>query len=216
MEINKKMPRPELRKIAGWAGLSLLLMILIIVPFLMFGDDFEAAAVRIMSDASKGAIAVFSIMLLAGDVLLPVPSSIVSLATGAALGLWVGAVVIWFGMTLGCGVGWIIGRKLLLPATSAFGATPAETSSYYWELVLCRPIPVLAEMSILMAAARGAGFGPALTLCATANLPIAILYAHFGSYFLGDVPFSYLIAAVAVILFSFWIKRQYFRANANT
>ena len=61
--------------------------------------------------ATAGAIGA----LLALDVFLPVPSSIVSTGAGVLLGFWTGAAVIWIGMTLGCVIGYVFGAYAAVP-----------------------------------------------------------------------------------------------------
>lgn len=172
----------------------------ILIPFFLFGDAIEAWAATLFASAGDTVITFAAIALLAGDIVLPVPSSLVSLATGAALGLWPAAIVIWTGMTLGCLIGWAAGRGLLAPVQRSISVQSKHNAPWtVWGLVLCRAIPVLAEGSVLVAAARGMKLSVLMTVCSLANLPIAVLYAWFGSALLGDVPFAVLIGTAAAI-----------------
>ena len=178
-----------------------LVLAAILVPFLILDDRLETATTAFLAGAGDMTVALAAVALLAGDVLLPVPSSLVSLAAAGALGMGLGALTIWTGMTLGCLIGWATGRGLLAPLDRAIeGRTDAAPSRWgVWVLILCRPVPVLAEMSVLVAAARGMRLDVLMLACSLANLPVAVAYGWFGAAYLGEVPMPWLLAAVAVL-----------------
>ena len=95
-----------------WALLWIILIALVLTPFFLFEDQFNALAERIArGEASSGLAALTIGALLALDVFLPVPSSIVSTAAGVLLGMWPGATVVWIGMMAGCLIGYFVGVK---------------------------------------------------------------------------------------------------------
>ena len=51
-----------------------------------------------------------------------------------------------------------------------------------WTIIICRPVPVLAEASVIFAGLVGAPFSRFLVLTALSNLGIAIGYAAFGAF----------------------------------
>ena len=179
-----------------------LVLAAILVPFFLLNDRLQAATTAFLVGAGDITVALAAVALLAGDMLLPVPSSLVSLAAAGALGMVWGAVAIWTGMTLGCLIGWATGRGLLAPLDRAVGerTTDAGPSRWgVWAVILCRPVPVLAEMSVLVAAAKGMPLGVLMLACALANLPVALAYGWFGAAYLGGVPMPWLLAAVALL-----------------
>lgn len=182
------------------AMLPVLVMLAVLVPFLLFGDRIGYWTQATIEDADDPTVALLAILLLAGDIFLPVPSSFVSLSAGGALGLWLGSATIWTGMTLGCLVGWAAGRGLLAPADRAIALQQKNQPTWgVWSLILFRPIPVLAEMTVLVTAARGMGLGAHTLACGLANIPIAVIYAHFGAALLGDVPGALLFGSVVLV-----------------
>lgn len=182
------------------AMLPVLVLLAVLVPFLLFGDRIGYWTQATIEDAEDPTVALLAILLLAGDVFLPVPSSLVSLSAGGALGLWLGSAAIWTGMTLGCLVGWAAGRGLLAPVDRAIALQQKNQPTWgVWSLILCRPIPVLAEMSVLVTAARGMGLWAHTMACGLANIPIAVIYAHFGAALLGDVPGALLFGAAVLV-----------------
>ena len=95
-----------------WVLLIGLMFALIIIPFLIFEKQFEALGTWLAEGHASGWTSASTIAaLLALDVFLPVPSSIVSTGAGVLLGFWRGAAVIWIGMTVGCAIGYVFGAK---------------------------------------------------------------------------------------------------------
>lgn len=87
--------------------------------------------------------------LLALDLLLPIPSSIVGALLGGRMGFWGGAAWAFAGLSLGHGVGYALGR--LTPARWA-SELPAAPS--WIAVLLSRPVPVFAEALAIAAGAE--------------------------------------------------------------
>ncbi|WP_433928949.1 TVP38/TMEM64 family protein [Sorangium cellulosum] len=182
-------PARARRSWAGWAGFSGLLLLAILVPFFLFADRLEAAARGLLASPPPAAATALVLGgLLAGDVLLPVPSSFVSTAAGGLLGFWRGTAVSWAGMTAGSALGYALGaragapalRRMVGEAELARLARAAERHGP-WFLLLFRGVPVLSEASVVFA---GAGRMPRrafLTVTALANLGISATYAALGA-----------------------------------
>ncbi len=203
-----------------WALLWILLLAVVLVPFLLFEDQFNALADRISSGEASTSLAALAIGgLLALDVFLPVPSSIVSTAGGVLLGLWAGASVVWVGMTAGSLIGYFVGvrsaplaRRLVGPPGLARAADLAERYGA-WAVVVCRPIPVLAEATVVFAGLVRAPLRRFLIVTAASNLGIAVGYAAIGAYAMRLDSFLMAFAgAVAVpglaMLAARWLPRR--------
>ena len=172
-----------------WALLWIALIGVVLLPFVLFEDAFNTFAGRIASGEASPSLAALAIGgLLALDVFLPVPSSIVSTAAGVLLGAWLGAAIVWIGMMAGCVVGYFVGVKSAPLARRLVGATglarAADLADRYgaWAVVLCRPVPVLAEATVVFAGLVRARLGRFLFLTAAANLGIAAGYAAIGAF----------------------------------
>jgi uncharacterized membrane protein YdjX (TVP38/TMEM64 family) len=176
---------------------TLLLLALILIPFFLFGADMEARSAALAA-AGRGAIASGGAALLALDIILPVPSSLLATAIGAALGPWLGTLVNATGLTLGCAAGLLLGRSGSPLARRMLGSalferfTAASARNGIVLILACRAVPVLGEASIVAAGAGRAPFGPALAAAAAANLVIGAVYA-----FAGTAPFG-VAAALAI------------------
>jgi len=172
-----------------WTILWVLLLGLVLLPFLLFEHQFNAFAEQITrSGTSRWLVAVGVFSLLALDVFLPVPSSIVSTGAGILLGLAWGAAVVWSGMMAGCLLGYYVGSRGSGAAKRFVGDDGIERAAglvrRYGDLtiVLCRPVPVLAEASVVFAGLVQAPFARFTQLTAISNLGIALGYAAFGAY----------------------------------
>ena len=167
-----------------WLCLALILLGIPIVPFAVMG---EVPGVRWLGRAEPGTFGFLGAALLAGDIFLPVPSSVVSVFIGTQMGWMSGSVVIAVGMTLGSTIGYFLAYFLGYPFVRRFASSGSldrirrlEDRSGTYVLAIVRAVPVLAEASVLAAGAtRYRPLTAQLTLGA-ANLLLAILYATAG------------------------------------
>jgi uncharacterized membrane protein YdjX (TVP38/TMEM64 family) len=172
-----------------WFLLTTLLLALILVPFLMFEEQFERLGAEIMrGDLAGWPAAALVSGFLALDVILPVPSSMVSTAAGAVFGFARGTAVIWVGMMAGCLLGYLLGSRATAAARRFVGPNSLDRAERVaaeygdWALVVCRPVPVLAEASVILAGLVHTPWRRFLVLTATSNLGIALAYAAIGAF----------------------------------
>jgi len=189
-----------------WAILIGLMFALIIIPFIVFEKQFEALGTWLAEGHASGWTSASIIAaLLALDVFLPVPSSIVSTGAGVLLGFWRGAAVIWMGMTIGCAIGYVFGVKAAAAARKLVGADGlARANSIMerhgnWALVVCRPIPVLAESSVVFAGLVRSPVQPFIWMTTLSNLGIALAYAAVGAFSMEVQSFLLTFAAALAL-----------------
>jgi uncharacterized membrane protein YdjX (TVP38/TMEM64 family) len=182
------MGRPS-RRVVGWVGFCGLLLAAILVPFVLFGEGLEAAAHRFLEARPPDwRVALVLGGLLAGDIVLPVPSSLVTTAAGALLGFWRGTAACWVGMMVASGLGYQLGarageaalRRMVGPSEVARLALLAEHHGH-WFLLAFRAVPVLAEASVVFAGASHMSRRSFFTASALANLGICATYAAVGA-----------------------------------
>jgi len=188
-----------------WAVIWVVLIGLVLVPFFLFETESNAFAERMTRDGTATSLASAAIFgLLALDVVLPVPSSIVSTAAGVLLGFWRGAAVVWTGMMVACLIGYALGARASGLARRFVGADGLQRADRLvqryggWTIVMCRPVPVLAEASVIFAGLVGAPFARFLTLTALSNLGIALGYAAFGAFSMSVD--SFLVAFLGALI----------------
>jgi uncharacterized membrane protein YdjX (TVP38/TMEM64 family) len=188
-----------------WALLWVLLVGLVLIPFFLFEAQFNALAAHIIgSGVSRSVSAVSIFLLLALDVFLPVPSSVVATAAGLLFGLAPGAAIVWGGMMTGCLIGYVVGVRAAGAAEWIVGADNLARAGELMRrhgdvaIVFCRPVPVLAEASVVFAGFVRAPVRRFAWLTAVSNLGIALGYAAFGA--LSMRIDSFLVAFVGALL----------------
>ena len=188
-----------------WALLTIALLAIVLVPFFLFETQFNQFAADVARGGGPRWIAAGGILaLLAADVFLPVPSSILSTAAGVLLGFWGGTAVVFSGMTIGCLLGFAVGSRSSAAARRLVGeaglARAADLMRRYgdWALAACRPVPVLAEASVIFAGLVHMPRGRFLWLTALANLGIAAGYSAMGAFSMRVD--SFLLAFVGALL----------------
>jgi membrane protein DedA with SNARE-associated domain len=149
-----------------------------IVPFLVIGE-LPRERFLLAHDPQSWTFGAVGALLLALDVLLPIPSSVVGSLLGARLGLGFGFVFTWLGLCVGHALGYALGR--LLPARFATELPQAPSAIVVF---LTRPVPVFAEA---VAIAAGVTRFPAATYAASAalgNACYALVLAGNGAWLL--------------------------------
>lgn len=202
-----------------WIAAGLLLVALILVPFFLFETQVtEYSGALFGADGQAGALlALLILALFAGDVVLPVPSSLVSVAAVALFG-WAGGLLIWIGMTIGCGLGYWLGSKAGRPLAERF-LGPAEVARARRiggdmgpaTLVLTRAVPVLAEASTVAAGLAAMPFRRFAVTTGLANAGIALVYVVWGSAAAAS-PASLVILVLAAITVpaAGWLALRFF------
>jgi uncharacterized membrane protein YdjX (TVP38/TMEM64 family) len=189
----------HMKKFATWLCLLILLCLVIILPFLFWGEALEAHYIVLTGDLQRhrGWILLIQASLLAFDIVLPVPSSLVSTGCGAAGGLWWGTLASWSGMTLSCLMGYGLGRLLdrggvmrLMGSGSHRQLERLSRRAGWWIVVITRPVPVLAEAAVLLAGMGEMPLRRFVGMTAAANLGISLLYAAIGASALSAVGFG--------------------------
>ena len=190
-----------------WLLMCIAILAVILIPFFLFGDRIETWTDSFLRAASDQSVLVAIVLglLLASDILLPVPSSMVSTAAGFFLGFMGGMITSLIGMTVSCIAGFWLGVKFGRPiACRLVGINELkrleELSHRFgdWVIVVSRPIPVLAEASVLFAGISGMPAYRFLLLSTLSNLGISAVYAAVGAF--SATTNSFLLAFAGSIL----------------
>jgi uncharacterized membrane protein YdjX (TVP38/TMEM64 family) len=180
---------PARARFKGWAISLALLLVVILAPFLMFENAvFELSMNALTPDQSRSLTSIAVVALLASDILLPVPSSLVSTAAGTLLGSFWGTLASSVGMTLACVGGYFLGHRYGRPAATAFVGSDemvrveATLQAHgVFPLLLLRPVPVLAEASVISAGALRLPFTHVCMAVSAANVAVSAWYAGIGA-----------------------------------
>jgi uncharacterized membrane protein YdjX (TVP38/TMEM64 family) len=151
-----------------------------LVPFFIIG---EMPGERWLSatDEHAGLFALAGAGLLAVDILLPVPSSIVGTMLGARLGFLPGFLATFAGLMTGQLLAYAGSRRLLRREQGDLPAAPTLMAIF-----LSRPVPVLAEAMALAAGASQLSWRQFLLACGSGNLVYAIALALNGAELVPD------------------------------
>jgi membrane protein DedA with SNARE-associated domain len=160
-----------------------------IVPFLIFGQAGVERAIENWRENPPPPlfIAAAVVGLLATDIFLPIPSSLVSTLAGWQLGALAGTAASWAGMTLGAALGFALAKWFGQPAV-AWLTRPGDLARTRLLaerfgpalLVLGRGVPVLAEATVLLVGMHGMSWRRFLPPVLLANLGLALAYSVFG------------------------------------
>jgi uncharacterized membrane protein YdjX (TVP38/TMEM64 family) len=182
----------------------------------LLGIPMESLAASWLANAGLGT-ATLVVVLLAADVVLPVPSSLVMVFSGAAFGVVWGSIVALVGSIAGEWLGFELVRRYGRGVSSQIvGADEFERFSDFFDrhgvlaVILTRPLPVVMETMSLVAGlstmSRWAFLGASLV----GTAPIVVVYAYAGalSREAGNlVPAVVILVAVAGCGFAWYRAR---------
>ena len=194
-----------------------LVLLVPIVPFCFLGDGFEREFETWFSQrVSSTELAWAVVLLLASDIALPIPSSVVSTLAGSRLGILNATCVSWLGMMIGSILGFGLARWLGPPVVRRFaGADDLERlhrlAKHYGALTLAvtRPVPVFAEAAVLLLGMSRLSWKTFLTITCLSNGAIALVYSSLGwlSFRQGHLAIA-VAASVALPLLATLIARR--------
>jgi 3-dehydroquinate synthase len=174
---------PPSRQTVKTALFVLFVITLVCLPFAIFGEEFVLPLLQTRAQQS-GALTVISIALLAADSVAPVPATLVIMYLAAKAG-WVAGVV---GGTLGMSAGvlaaaWLgrvaVGRiaPRFFPEAELIRLRDSLQSRLTLTLACLRSVPVLAETSIIVAAAMGIPTRRIFWVTVLPNFLVATIYS---------------------------------------
>ena len=190
-----------------WGVVASVVLAVVIVPFALFEASILGAVEALTgSDTGRLAIALTIALLLASDVFLPIPSSVLATISGLSLGLGPGALVTWAGMQAGALIGYAVGRSAGTGAVAWFvGSAELERAARshrrwgWFSLVASRAVPVLAESSVLLAGTVRMPMARFAWFTGAANAGVALVYAAVGAYAVEARAFLLAFAASVVV-----------------
>lgn len=185
--------------------LMLLVLTIILLPFVFFHDYIDGWTANALKASGQRPwfIALLIMILLASDILLPVPSSIVSIAAGFLLGFTNGMIVSFLGMTLGCVIGYGLGKGSAKTMKWLDAESRMRMEQFFqrygkWAIIMARPVPVLAEASTFFAGISRMTLSSFLFVSALSNLGISLVYAAVGawSFSVNSILFAFTAAVI--------------------
>ncbi|MCC9606711.1 VTT domain-containing protein [Blastopirellula sp. JC732] len=177
-----------MRTFLKWLFLIGIVLLAPIVPLLFWETEAEAVIAQWSEHPPTPLVtALIVFTLLATDIFLPVPSSVVSTLAGSQLGMLLATLVCWAGMTAGAVVAFWLARKFGDPIVRRYSKEEDVLAMRKvadrigpWGIALTRALPILAEAMVLLLGASRLEWRRFLPPTLLANLGIALAYAAFG------------------------------------
>jgi membrane protein DedA with SNARE-associated domain len=122
-------------------------------------------------------------------------------------------------MTAGCILGYLLGSRATGAARRFVGAESLARAEGVaadygnWAIVVCRPVPVLAEASVILAGLVRTPWRRFLLLTSASNLGIAAAYAAVGTFSMSAGSFLLTFAGalalpgLAMVAARLWLRR---------
>ena len=154
--------------------------------------------------------ALVGVGLLAGDVVLPVPSTLVMMAHGALFGVTLGTALSLVGSTVSALVGFAIGRSggpllaRLVPESERQRAYALLSRWGGLAVLVTRPVPIVAETVAILAGTSPMGWGRMVLATLAGALPASLLYALAGATAATFDNALLVLALVLVMAGVFW------------
>lgn len=176
----------------------------------------QALGVPVLADPSPwlqrgGLLAgLLGVGLLVGDMLLPVPSSLVMMAHGALFGVLVGAILSLIGNAGGALLGFAIGRRggpLMARLVPADERERVDRLLQRWgalAVAVTRPVPLLADTAAVLAGASPLGWRRVALAATLGAFPPALLYAIAGATAITFHNTALMFGLVILIAAAFW------------
>lgn len=192
---------------------------------LLFGLTFNVGFFNELPrylDGRSFLTAILSIGILASDILLPIPSSVVMLLNGKLFGVMQGTVISATGLFLSTITGYVIGivfKKKIGYFISYQQREESEKIFRKWgfiALIISRPIPLLSESISIIAGIHRMKPGVLILSAIAGSVPGAFIYAYYGSMS-NDIETQYysflLVIGIAVLA---WLVSKGFTRLSTT
>ena len=195
----------------------LFVMVLVCLPFAIFGEDFVLPLLE-SRQQQAWALMVIAIVLLAADSVAPVPSTLVIMYLASKAG-WLAGIV---GGTLGLCAGvlaaaWIgraaVGRLApkFFPDAELARLRDSLQQRLFLTLACLRSVPVLAETSVIVAAAMGIPVGRIFRATLLPNLVVSAIYSVAAD----DSWVTAAVTFLATMLLSYVVWRVFGRRQSS-
>lgn len=201
-----------------WRAIALFLLVsaVVLATFILWGERIDAWTQEAVAKAAddRALVAAILFLVLASDILLPVPSSLASTACGLVLGLALGFAVSFLAMSASAAAGYVLGRFATGAATRIVGASEMAALREFqrrtgpWTLLALRPVPVLAEASAVFAGIGRLPVGSTTLQLALGNAAVSFVYVFIGAFSVDTDRGAWLafLAAMAVSGLFFLIR----------
>ena len=156
---------------------------------------------------NKSLYSLFSFLILASDIILPVPSSVVMFLNGFVLGKFLGSLLSLISLLIGAAVGYCLGMF----TSYGFRTKRDNKASFLLEkygslaILLTRGIPIISESVCIVYGYNKMPFKHYMMYNLLGYIPVCVLYAVCGSFGYDKNVFLISFLCSLFISFAFWI-----------
>ncbi|MBE7539847.1 MAG: hypothetical protein HS122_15740 [Opitutaceae bacterium] len=193
----------------------LFVMALVCAPFVIWGEDFVMPLLNAQEHRVEWLVAI-AIILLAADSVAPVPATLVIMFLAAKAGTIAGIVGGTLGMTAGVlAAGWFgrvaVGRiaPRFFPDQELVRLREALQTRLALTLACLRSVPVLAETSVIVAAAMGIPLKRIVLLTLLPNLAVSLIYSVSADDSFQTAVFAFLGTMLASAILWLWLRKKH-------
>ena len=199
-------------------GVLIAVMTAVIISFVLF-EQQSTSWITSTGQSLGGAdgtvwlVGLFIVAVLAFDVVLPIPSSIVAVLAASTLGFWAGSLVIWLGLMGSCLIGYSLGAGSERFVHKWVGDKDLAKARRLADrigpglLVTMRGVPVLAETSVIAAGLVRYPFSTFILICALANAGLALAFGYVGSAAGEQQSMLWLMVAAMAVPAGAWLVK---------
>lgn len=191
--------------------------LLVLVSFFLWAepiDNWVHASVQ-RNATNKLVVALLLFSVLSSDILLPIPSCLVSMMCGLYLGFWYGTLASFAAMSVSAAIGYLIGlyasgwAKKLIGEKDMQALQALQAKGGALVLLGLRGVPVLAEVSLVFAGLGRYPLKQTVLQVAVGNALISGFYAWIGAYSREafDSPVPAFLATLAASAFFLLVGR---------
>ena len=170
------------------------LMAVCVIPVLLFSESrqeyFEGLLAGEQIEERKGLGALVIFLLFTGDIVLPIPSSAVCAVAGKWFGVVGGSLLCWLGLNVSTLIGYLMGWFFGWRAVQWFSSEEDVESVRkdietwgIWTIVGLRPLPILAEASILLLGTYRYPMRKFWPPMLVANLLVSVCFVLLGTWY---------------------------------
>lgn len=204
--------------------LLLLLSVSILVPFALWGERINLAVPHWLAVPREPLlIAALGVSLLIADVVLPIPSSVVAIGLCVSLGPVAGGLATFVGATLAFVAGYVLGRVVPEARLRRWSGEQSwdrwrnrARHHAQWWIVVARPLPMLAEMTAILAGVWRVPALQATLLAAASSAMMSLLYALSVAWGLDEPSVLPLLAVVLVLPTALWLLQHQLNQRMRT
>lgn len=203
---------------AKWMSFVIVFLTTIAIPMVLLDGPAEGwgAQALLWAGERPAQVSALVVTALAADVFLPVPNGLTNTLAGSVLGWGLASVVVWIGLTMGCIIGYAIGRfagrplaKKLVGSEDLNSATQFADDLGVATLIITRPVPMIAELTTLAAGITRMPIAKFMLVTGLANIGVAIVFAGIGAAALqsGSATLAFFGAAILPAICWFGFKK---------